>query len=272
MESRGQLIPSTASVVLNVVILDVAVDHAEEVTRNRSGQHTNQARHDEGVVDHEAADVRRTRAVELKGGQVGRIRRKNVVTVASSCAGNHEARGNTDGESNRNDRSNGGSLRVHELRREDHDQSVGPRILADEFGKNSLEVAKVSSKHCVSHPGHTEHSANGNATSREDRGLGDGRSTGLAEDHDESTASQHEHLDDQRHGEGLLANDRTEFREHTEHSHDSNGSKEDVEGGPLFRTELYADKGGRFAVNILWDEGTKNGSDSRAQLGHNTVY
>ena len=22
----------------------------------------------------------------------------------------------------------------------------------------------------------------------------------------------------------------------------------------------------------LWDEGTKNGSDSRAQLGHNTVY
>lgn len=27
----------------------------------------------------------------------------------------------------------------------------------------------------------------------------------------------------------------------------------------------------RFPFTI-WDEGTKNGSDSRAQLGHNTVY
>ena len=25
-------------------------------------------------------------------------------------------------------------------------------------------------------------------------------------------------------------------------------------------------------LNFNWDEGTKNGSDSRAQLGHNTVY
>lgn len=24
--------------------------------------------------------------------------------------------------------------------------------------------------------------------------------------------------------------------------------------------------------DMLWDESTKNGSDSRAQLGHNTVY
>ena len=27
-----------------------------------------------------------------------------------------------------------------------------------------------------------------------------------------------------------------------------------------------------LAIMKAWDEGTKNGSDSRAQLGHNTVY
>lgn len=121
LESWGQLIPSTTSIVLNVVMLDVAVDQAEEVTRHRSGQHTDQTRKDEGVVDHEAADVRRTRAVELNSGQVGRIGRKDVVTVAGGGAGNHETRGNTDGESNRHDCGNGSGLRVHELRREDHD-------------------------------------------------------------------------------------------------------------------------------------------------------
>ena len=63
--------------------LDVAVELAEHPAHSRGGENTDQAREDEGVVDHEAADVGRAGAVKLKSRQVGRIRRQNVVAVAS---------------------------------------------------------------------------------------------------------------------------------------------------------------------------------------------
>ena len=86
-----------------VVFLDVAVELAEHPAHGRGGQNTNKTRDDERVVDHEAADVGRTGAVKLKSRQVGRIRRQNVVAVASGREGNHESRRRTDLQSNRND-------------------------------------------------------------------------------------------------------------------------------------------------------------------------
>ena len=43
------------------------------------------------------------------------------------------------------------------------------------------------------------------------------------------------------------------------------GHTEDA-GGRVLHQEFF------YPAQKHWDEGTKNGSDSRAQLGHNTVY
>ena len=109
----------------------------------------------------------------------------------------------------------------------------------------------MSCKHRVSHPGHTVHSTDCHATSIKHWGLTNASSASLTEDDDESTASQHEHLNDQRHGQGLLTNDRTEFREHTEDSHSSHGCQEDPQGSPLFRAELHTNQGSGFTINVL---------------------
>ena len=203
------------------------------------------------MVDHEAADVGRAGTVKLNGGQVGRIGRQDVVAVAGRREGNHEARRRADGEGDRNDRRDGGGLGVHELRDEEQHDGVGPRRFTNPFGEDFLEVGQVGGEHRVGHPSHTVHGHDGDHAGVEDGGLGDGGSLRLAEGDHEGAGRQHEHLNGERHREGLAAGGGTQRREHAEDGDHGHGTEEDVERSPLFGTELDADEGRRFAVDVL---------------------
>ena len=83
-----------------LLFLDVAVDQAEAPADDHSGDHTNQTRKDEGVVDHELADVGRTGAVERQSSKVRRVGRQDVVTVGGGGHGNDHTGRRTNTDSN----------------------------------------------------------------------------------------------------------------------------------------------------------------------------
>ena len=242
---------TTSNVLTNSRFLDVAVELAEHPAHGRGGQNTNKTRDDERVVDHEAADVGRAGAVKLKSGQVGRIRRQNVVAVASGREGNHESRRRTDLQSNRNDRRNSSCLRVHELRHKEEYQCIRPRSSLHPFNQNYLQVSQVGHEHRIGHPSHAVHSNDCNATSMEHRGLTDERSADAAEHHHQGTSGQHAHLNKLRHAKGLLADNRTQARFRTKERNESNRGEEDPEGGPSRLREDLADQRRGFTVDVL---------------------
>ena len=100
--------------VLNL-LLDPAASDRHKVTADRGGDHTDQARKDEGVVDHELTNMSCSGTVELDGSQVRRICRDDVVAIASRAAADNHTGRSTDADGNRNHDGDSSSLRVNEL-------------------------------------------------------------------------------------------------------------------------------------------------------------
>ena len=213
--------------------LEPAVEVTKDGTDNSSGDHANQTRKNEGVIDHELADVGRTGAVELQSSQVRRVGRQDVVTVAGGDHGDCDAGRNTDLDSDRQNDGHSSGLRVHELGHDQQHHGVEPGVGRDSARQSNLQFRQVSLEEGVRHPRHAVHGSDSDSASAEHGALANVSSAGAAEDHHQSAGSQHHHLNDERHGHSLAAEHRTETLGSTEDSHDCHAPEEDPEGSPL---------------------------------------
>ena len=147
--------------------LEPAVEVTKAGTDNGSSDHANQTRDDEGVIDHELADVSRTGAVKLQSRKVRRVGRQDVVAVAGGDHGDRDAGRNTDLNSDRQNDGHSSSLGVHELGHDQQHHGVEPGVGRDSARQSLLQFRQVSLEEGVRHPSHAVHSSNCDSASAE---------------------------------------------------------------------------------------------------------
>ena len=155
------------------------------------------------MVDNELADVRRARAVEADAGEVRRVGRQDEVTVRSTVETDDDGGVDAQRQTDRREGNKGRGLGVDQLRNNEQGDSVSPRSGLDDAAQGAFQCIDVSLEEGVCHPRDTEDGEHGGHTGFEDRGRGDLLVVDLAEDEDDGAGDEHDHLDDQVHGQLL---------------------------------------------------------------------
>lgn len=155
------------------------------------------------MVDHELANAGGTCAVETDAGQVGRVSREDEVTVGCAVETDNDGWVDAQGQANRSDCNEGGSLGVNQLGNDEQHDCVCPWRGLHDAAQVSFEGIDVGLEECISHPGNTEDGEYCRHAGLEHRNGGDLLVVDVAENEDNCTGDKHDHLNDKVHREDL---------------------------------------------------------------------
>ena len=232
-------------------------DMCHDEAHAAAGADADEARNHEAVVQDVLADARRARAVKTDAREVRRVRRQEEVAVARRDERHDEHRVHADRERHRDDDGNRRGLRVHELRRQERDDGVCPRIRRNGRAERLLEERHVCAEIRVSHPGDAIDRDERDDAGFEDLAVADIFCLDFARQENQCADEQHDHLDDGRHGNGFrlraLFGDemRQEVREIAENGDDGDAAEEDEHRAVELLREVLALQRLRVTIDIL---------------------
>ena len=153
-----------------------------------------------------------------------------------------------------NHRRKGRSLAVDQLGNDDQHNGIRPGIVCNHGGKVGLDDLKVGVEKAVCHPGHAKNRENGHHARLEYGAVGDGLLLDLAEHENARASNEHDHLDDNIHGERLClarcSKARAQLGERAKYHHGGNGEKEEYDSPVSFGRKHLVHERAAAAVNV----------------------
>ena len=209
------------------------------------------------MVQDVLADARRARAVKPDARKVGWIRRQEEVAVTRRHKRQNHHGIHPHVDRHRHHDRDCRALRIHELRREEGEHRICPRIGLHRGAEELLEERDMVHKVGIRHPRDAVDGDERDNARAEHLRIADILCLHFAGNEDHSAHEQHDHLNDHNHRDGLRRRSllcrkfRQEFGEVAEHGNRDDAGEENIHRTVVFLRQLLVEQRLGVAVDIL---------------------
>lgn len=164
---------------------------------------TGQPRQHEAVVQDKLPDSCRTGTVKTDARQIRRIGRQEEVAIAGWDERQHHDRIHAQIQCHRHDDRNRRALRIDQLRSEEENDCIRPRIRRDDRAQERFQDCHVVGEVSIRHPRYTIDGNQCDNARTEDLAVSDFLRLRLADEENDRRDQEHDDLDDRRHRDRL---------------------------------------------------------------------
>lgn len=175
----------------------------DDETSDAGCHDTGQPRQHEAVVQDKLPDPCRTGTVKADAGQIRRIGRQEEVTIAGRDERQHHDRIHAQIQCHRHDDRDRRALRIDQLRSEEENDCIRPRIRRDDRAQERFQDCHVVGEVSIRHPSDTIDGNQCDNARTEDLAVSDFLRLRLADEENDRRDQEHDDLDDRRHRDRL---------------------------------------------------------------------